>query len=57
MPPTGVGPMPMLFAVSSAVELPSPPQKEQKEMISSGKPNFTAWGMRLVGSHWDSPSP
>ena len=57
VPPTGVGPMPMLFAVSSAVELPSPPQKEQKEMISSGKPNFTAWGMHLVRSHWDAPSP
>ena len=45
MPPTGVWPMPMLSVVSLAVESPSPPQKEQKEMISSGKPDFTAGGM------------
>ena len=45
MPPTGVWPMPMLSVVSSAVESPSPPQMEQKEVINSGKPDFTAQGL------------
>ena len=47
MPPTGVWPMPMLSVVSSAVESPSPPQMEQKEVINSGKPDFTAQGLSL----------
>ena len=45
VPPTGVWPMPMLSVVSSAVESPSPPQTEQKEVINSGKPDFTAQGL------------
>ena len=45
VPPTGVWPMPMLSVVNSAVESPSPPQMEQKEVINSGKPDFTAQGL------------
>ena len=37
--------MPMLSVVSSAVASPSPPQTEQKEVISSGKPDSTAQGL------------
>ena len=47
VPPTGVWPMPMLSVVSLAVESPSPPQTEQKEVINSGKPDFTAQGLSL----------
>ena len=35
----------MLSVVSSAVESPSPPWTEQKEVINSGKPDFTAQGL------------
>ena len=45
VPPTGVWPMPMLSVVSSAVVSPSPPQMEQKVVINSGKPDFTAQGL------------
>ena len=47
VPPTGVWPMPMLSVVSSAVESPSPPPKDQalwKEVIRSQQPDFTAQG-------------
>ncbi|KAB0346718.1 hypothetical protein FD754_011575 [Muntiacus muntjak] len=40
-----VWPMPMLSVVSLAVASPSPPQMEQKEVIDSGKPDFTAQGL------------
>ena len=47
VPPTGVWPMPMLSVVNLAVESPSPPQMEQKEVINSGKPDFTAQELSL----------
>ena len=45
VPPTGPWPMPMLCVVSSAVESPSPPPREQREVIRCGKPDFTALGL------------